>query len=325
MEVSLVKKLSAYEKEKRRSILSRAGLVDDGRADVTAIARDGEDIVAVGSREGNILKLIAVDGDRRGEDLTSSILTELRKNAFAEGYKHLFLYTKPKNKYAFSSLFFYPVAETEDVALLEDRRDGIRDFIATLPEYSSCGRVGALVMNCNPFTLGHRYLAEIAARECERVFIFVLSEEGGAFTAYDRYEMVRAGVADLENVTVLQTGPYLISQATFPTYFLPDRESAADAQCMLDIEIFAKYYAPRMSITHRYVGSEPYSQLTDKYNSALRDNLPKKGIEVIEVPRLCAGGRAISASEARRKIAEGCLSELSELLPKTTIDYLSNL
>lgn len=322
MDISLTSKLNADDAKKRDALLRCAGLVDDGQSDVTVLVRDGEELAAVGSRHGSILKLIAVDEGRRGEDLTATVLTELRKNAFESGYRHLFLYTKPKNRYAFSSLFFYPVAESEDVLLLEDRRDGIREFISTLPEYKGKGRVAALVMNCNPFTRGHRYLAERAARECERVFIFVLSEDKSFFSASDRLEMVRAGVSDLENVTVLPTGPYLISQATFPTYFLHDRDTR-EAQCMLDIEIFVKYYVPRLSITHRYIGSEPFSPLTDSYNAALRENLPRHNVEVVEIPRLCEGDIAISASEVRKRIEIGDTKKLYELLPDTTLDYLS--
>ena len=324
MEVSLTDKLSEYEKQKRSELLSRAGIADDGRADTTAIVRDGDEIIAVGSRDKNIIKLIAVDESRRGEDLTATVLTELRKDAFSLGYRHLFLYTKPKNKYMFSSLFFYPVAQTENVLLLEDKKNGINDFVADLPEYSSKGRVGALIMNCNPFTLGHRYLAERASGECEHVFLFVLSEDRSCFSARDRLNMVREGVRDLPNVTVLETGPYLISTATFPTYFLSEREKADTAQCELDIEIFSRYFAPRLSISHRYVGTEPYSPLTKKYNEALKKNLPKRNIELVEIERKENGGAPISASEARRLIESRDFSALEGLVPESTISYLRN-
>ena len=322
MEVSILRKLNESDREKRNLLLSRAGLTDDGRADATALVRDGDDVIAVGSREGNILKLIAVDEDRRGEDLTATLLTALRKDAFSSGYRSLFLYTKPKNKYTFSSLFFYPVAETQNVLLLEDRKNGIDEFVASLPEYKSDGRVGALVMNCNPFTKGHRYLVEYALRECEHVFLFVLSEDKSYFSVGDRLSMVKEGVRDLRNVTVLETGQYLISSATFPTYFLSDRETKDTAQCELDIEIFSRYFAPRLSISHRYVGTEPNSPLTKKYNEALAKTLPKKNITLVEIDRKEADGKPISASEVRRRIEAKEFSSLSELLPDTTIDYL---
>ena len=323
MDISLVTQLSKEEQEKRQALLSQASLVDDGHTEITALVREGDEIIAVGSRDGSILKLIAVDERHRGEDLTASVLTALRQNAFECGHKHLFLYTKPKNKYTFSSLFFYPVAQTDKVLLLEDRRDGIKDFISSLPSYKGDGRVGALVMNCNPFTKGHRYLVERASAECERVFVFVLSEDKSFFSAEDRFEMVRRGVCDLENVTVLPTGPYLISSATFPSYFLKDRDTVSDVQCALDIEIFVRYFVPHFSITHRYVGNEPFSPLTDRYNSALKENLPKYDVELVEIERHCAGGRAVSASEVRECIAKSDISAMSELLPESTLDYLS--
>lgn len=134
--------------------------------------------------------------------------------------------------------------------------------------------------------------------------------------------MVKLGTADLPNVTVLPTGPYLISSATFPTYFLKERDRAGQVQCMLDIEIFAKYFAPKFSITRRYVGTEPSSALTSQYNEALRDCLPARGIELRELPRLEHAGTPISASTARELLDVGDTKALRQLLPQTTLDYL---
>jgi [citrate (pro-3S)-lyase] ligase len=156
------------------------------------------------------------------------------------------------------------------------------------------------------------------------VYVFVLSEDKSQFSAKDRLEMVKLGVSHIKNVTVLQTGPYLISSATFPTYFIKERESAAEAQCLLDIEIFAKYFAPAFSITKRYVGSEPYSPITEKYNRALSEHLPKKGIDLIEIERTCAAGTPISASVVRECIANKQIDRLCMLVPKTTLKYLTN-
>ena len=306
----------------RAEFLAAAGLEADADVDATVLIWDGDTLIATGSRKENILKCIAVDPARQGEGLTATLLTQLRRDAFDAGCDHLFLYTKPKNLLQFSSLFFYPIAQTSKVLLMEDHPRGIQSFLDTLPVPHTGGRVGALVMNCNPFTLGHRHVIETAAKECDWVYIFVLSEDKSLFPANVRMELVKQGTADLTNVTVLPTGPYLISSATFPTYFLKERDQAQTIQCELDIALFTKHFVPKFSITHRYVGTEPLSAMTDQYNQALLEHLPQAGIEVRLVSRLETGGVPISATSVRQCIAEKDFESLKDLVPPTTLEYI---
>ena len=299
MDVELAARLRGSTLESWKALLRRAELEPDTDSDSTVLIWDDAELIAAASRKGNLLKCIAVDDARQGEGLTATLLTTLRQDAFQNGYSHLFLYTKLKNRYMFSSLFFYPIAETSQVLLMENKQGGIEQFLKTLPVCPEGGTVGAAVMNCNPFTKGHRYLIETAAKECDRLYVFVLSEDKSDFSAKDRFEMVKLGTADLSNVTVLPTGPYLISSATFPTYFLKDRENAEAIHCLLDIEIFCKYYVPKFGITRRYVGTEPLSPMTNQYNDALKQHLPEKGIALREIPRLEQSGTPVSASAVR--------------------------
>ena len=322
MALELVQTLQGVSREKWVSLLADAGLVPEEAPDVTVLVWDDERLIATGSRQGNLLKYIAVTSDRQGEDLTATVLTALRQNAFDAGHSHLFLYTKPKNEYLFTSLFFYPIAKTPDVLLMENKKNGIGSFLKSLPPAGE--DAGAVVMNCNPFTKGHRYLVETAAAECNHLYVFVLSEDRSEFSAADRLEMVRLGTQDLKNVTVLPTGPYLISSATFPTYFLKDRENAEQIHCLLDIEIFCKYYAPRFGITRRYVGTEPLSPMTDQYNTALRQHLPEKGIEFREIARLERSQTPVSASGVRAALNAKDFAALKELVPDTTYEYLND-
>ena len=319
MEIELVISLQGTRQTKWQSLLQSANLSPDGQLDSTVLVWENEELIATGSRWGNILKCIAVDDHYRGQDLTATVITKLRQDAFEAGYSHLFLYTKPNNELMFSSLLFYPIARTADVLLMENRQNGIGSFLNTLPAAEG-KTVGAAVMNCNPFTKGHRYLIETAAKECDRVYVFVLSEDRSEFSARDRLEMVKLGTADLPNVTVLPTGPYLISSATFPTYFLKEQNKAALVQCQLDIEIFAKYFAPKFGITRRYVGTEPFCPVTSQYNDFLAEALPKKGIELRQIPRLELEGTPISASAVRASLNDKV--KLAQLLPKTTLDHL---
>ncbi|MBR2048590.1 MAG: [Oscillospiraceae bacterium] len=304
------------------ALLKQTGLEPDRAVERTALLWEDGQLCAAGSRQGNLLKCIAVSPDRQGEGLTARLIGALRQDAFAAGQDHLFLYTKPGNEFQFSSLFFYPIAKTRDVLLMEDRRGGIRAFLDSLPPADPSGTVGAAVMNCNPFTLGHRYLIETAASECDRVYIFVLSEDSSEFSAADRMAMVRSGVADLENVTVLPTGPYLISNATFPTYFLREKGNATAIQCALDAEIFVNHYAPRFGITRRYVGTEPLSEVTEAYNQTLKAILPASGIQLREIPRKQLDSQPISASRVRALLAEGNWAALARLVPPTTLEHL---
>ncbi len=309
------------------AFLAKAGLDADPNVEFTLLIWEEDEIIATGSRQGNILKCIAVDEDHQGEGLTATLITELRKDAFARNIQHLFLYTKPKNRMMFEGLFFYPVAQTADVLLMESRRGGIRDFVTALPKTDAEGIIGAAVMNCNPFTYGHRYLIETAAAECDHLHIFVLSEDKSRFPAADRLELVRQGTADLKNVSVHPTGPYLISSATFPDYFIQNKSRKTDIQCRLDLQIFAEHFAPAFGITRRYVGQEPLSEVTNRYNQALKAHLPELGISVVEFPRKCQGDgiTPISASAVRSLLEQGRMDELRNLVPDTTYQYLKNL
>ena len=309
----VVKVLRGEIREKYSALLKLCGLEYEAEVEETVLIWDGENLAATGARQEHILKYIAVDPVYQGEGLTATLVTALKESALRAGYKHLFLFTKPKNKYQFRSLFFYPIAQTGDVLLMEDRRDGIGCFLRGLPRPCTTGKIGAAVMNCNPFTLGHRHLIESAAKECDHLYVFLLSEDKSYFSTHDRLEMAKAGTADLPNVTVLPTGPYLISSATFPSYFLKDRDKAR-AHCDLDIAVFSKHYIPYFGITHRFVGTEPLSPLTEQYNKALREKLP---IPLTELPRLEQEGDPVSASRVR-----ALLPNIEHLVPESTYVYL---
>lgn len=315
MYTEIVKSLRPEFQQRYASLLDAVGLCQDAPPEEIVLIWDSDRLVATGARQEHILKYIAVDPAYQGEGLTATVLTALKEAALQSGHRHLFLYTKPKNKYQFQSLFFYPIAQTGDVLLMEDRRDGIGSFLRTLPRPCTEGKIGATVMNCNPFTLGHRYLIETAATQCDHLYIFILSEDKSRFSAYDRMEMAKAGTADLENVTVLPTGPYLISSATFPTYFLKNRDKA-QAHCDLDIAVFSRHFIPYFGITCRFVGTEPLSPLTEQYNQALKEKLP---VPLIEIPRLEQDGLPVSASSVRSQ-----LPDIKHLVPESTYTYLNN-
>lgn len=324
MDTEILPKLSGRKRNIWEQLLRSSGLKPDDQVDCTLLIWDNDDLIATGSRFGNILKCIAVDSSRQGEDLTATILTQLRQDALLSGHRHLFLYTKPQNRLMFSSLFFYPIAVTDSVLLMENLEDGIRQFLNGLSVPEAAGITGAVVMNCNPFTKGHRYLIEQAAKECDRLLIFVLSEDRSYFKTADRMAMVKAGTADLPNVTVLPTGPYLISSATFPTYFLKEQVDSLNVQCQLDVAVFGTHFVPKFNITRRFVGSEPFCPVTGAYNQALRQLLPEYGVSLFEIPRLETNNTPVSATNVRKLIEEKDEEGIRALVPESTFRYLKD-
>lgn len=318
-------RLSGQKLQQWQHFLAAAALKADTDTDQTVTVWDDGEIIACGSRKGNLLKCIAVDPARQGEGLTATVLTELKQEAFREGHKQLFLYTKPRNRMLFGPLFFYAVAQTDGVLLMESTRNGIENFLKGLdPNPEKEGKIGCIVMNADPFTKGHQYLAETAAKQCDRLYIFVLSEDKGTFSARERMELVKAGTAHLKNVTVYPTGPYLISSATFPKYFLKDRETAQREHYVLDLAVFTKWFVPHFGITHRFAGTEPTCAVTGGYNRAMAEILPQAGVEFVEIPRKQEQEAAISASTVRREMAAGNLDALQKLVPEATYRCIAN-
>lgn len=177
---------------------------------------------------------------------------------------------------------------------------------------------GVVVMNCNPFTLGHRYLIEQAAKQVERLFVMVVREDCSLFAYAERKAMVEKGVAHLKNVTVIDGSEYAISQATFPTYFLKRLDDAADTQMLLDLDLFRRHIAPALGATVRFVGTEPTDQLTRRYNELMHEVLT----DVREISRLEKEGNAVSASRVRKAMEQGDMSTIKQLVPPTTLPYI---
>ena len=290
---------------------------------VNLINHAGE-IVATGSLAGNVLKCTAVSKKYQGEGFLARIISNLVSEAFFNGYTHLFLYTSPQNKAVFSVLGFYEIIRTQQILLMENKRNGIADYVKNLEHGESNQIHGAIVANCNPFTNGHLYLMETAAKQCGVLHVFILSEDKSEFSNDIRYRLVQEGIKHIPNLILHQTSDYLISSATFPTYFLKDKAREGDVRCELDLEIFCRYFAKELHVTKRFVGTEPFCKITNTYNEQMKKLLPQYGIEVIEVQRLQKDGYAVSASEVRRLLKDRQFEKLKKRVPFTTYQYLTN-
>jgi [citrate (pro-3S)-lyase] ligase len=313
--------------ERLRVFLVSCGLRYDERVSYTVCALEDGDIAATGSLDGNILKCIAVSKVYEGEGLAARIVTELINEAARKGRHDLFLFTKPDNDELFSSFGFYPIVKTTEVLLMENKKDGVSRFVAELKgAFPAEGKIsGAIVANCNPFTLGHLYLIESAAKQCDLLRVFIVSENRSRFSADERYQLVEAGTAHIPNLLLHRTGPYLVSAVSFPDYFMKDTVSPQEVNTELDLRIFAERFALPLGISRRFVGTEPSDPVTAAYNRQMIEVLPRYGIEVVELPRLENNGVPVSASRVRRLLDEGDFAAVESLVPPGVYSALARL
>ena len=307
------------------ALLHQEGIRLDQNLDYTCgiFDEDGK-LIATGSCFENTLRCLAVSSAHQGEGLLNQIVSHLTEYQAARGNFRLFLYTKVKSAKFLADLGFYEIARVEDkLVFMENRRTGFGDYCARLAAARREGRrITSVVMNANPFTLGHRYLVEQAAAENDVVHLFVLSQEAGPIPAAVRKKLVVEGVADLPNVICHDSDAYMISSATFPSYFLKDSDEVVRTQAALDLEIFKKI-ADTLGIQSRYVGQEPTSHTTCLYNEVMTEKMPGMGLECRILPRKTVNGQVISASTVRQAIHDGKLESVRAMLPDTTYRYFA--
>lgn len=304
------------------ALLHKEGITRDGNLDyICAMLDEDGEVIATGSCFRNTLRCFAVSSEHQGEGLLNEIVSHLMEYQLARGNGHLFLYTKVKAARFFESLGFYEIARVEGtLVFMENRRNGFPNYLKALEKTARPGQSAAIVMNANPFTLGHRYLVETAVRQCDTLHLFVLSEDASLVPFSVRRELVRQGTADLPNVVLHDSGPYIISNATFPSYFLKDADAVIQGHARLDLAVFTRI-ARALGVTTRFVGEEPSSVVTGIYNSIMAQELPKQGIECRIIPRLTEGGKPISASTVRMALRNEDWDTLKALVPQSTYDY----
>lgn len=314
-----------YLPEDRRALaafLAGHGLALEQDVDYSVAALEAGRMVGTGSLSGRTLKCLAVDETHRGSGLASLLVSRLEAAATARGSTPVFVFTRPANASIFQDLGYRRIAEVPETALLLERGDGIRRWTDHLRGLARPGApIAALVMNCNPITLGHLHLIRTACAESAWVFLFVVAEDASVFPSAVRLHLVREATAALPNLTVVSGSDYLVSRASFPSYFLKNAaEEATEIHARLDARVFLDHVVPALGIQRRYVGEEPYCPVTRIYNQVLKEEL--RDIDVREIPRLAKDGRAISASEVRRLLREGDREAVSEWVPPATMAFL---
>lgn len=302
-------------------------LLDPNVADFIEVRRDSE-LVACGGLDGNVIKCVAIDPSERGSGISLSLMGELQKLAMENGAMELFLFTKPDNENLFKGAGFYPVIKEEAVLLMENSQDRLANYCKELAGSQREGKIiGSIVLNANPFTLGHRYLIEKSLKQCDWLHVFVVKENLSFFSYEDRFQLVKKGIEDLAGITLHEGSDYIISRASFPNYFLKETNLVTKSHAGLDLMLFRRFIAPALNIHRRFVGTEPTDLITQQYNKEMAYYLSEKednsaAIEVIEIPRTEISGQAISASKVRSALKDQNFELIKGLVPVSTYDFL---
>ena len=310
------------------------------------VDESSDEMIAGGGLKGSVIKCIAVADGHKGEAVANVIVSHLIAKANAEGCQCVKMYTKPDNRQLFESLSFRLIAESPNAILMETGVGGIEKYSEELRVKSeelgvkseelrvkseelkndesvvSNARkpIGVIVMNANPFTLGHRFLVEQSSELVERLYVVVVREDCSMFSYNERKAMVSQGIRDIGNVVVVDGSDYAVSAATFPTYFLKQLSDATDTQIILDLDLYRRRIAPALGATIRFFGSEPTDPLTRRYNELMHQQLGEEHVH--EIQRKQQEGSAISASRVRKAMMEGCIWDAIQLVPPTTIPYI---
>lgn len=303
------------------------------------VDESSDEMIAGGGLKGSVIKCVAVADGHKGEAVANVIVSHLIAKANAEGCQCVKLYTKPDNRQLFESLSFRLIAESPNAILMETGVGGIEKYSEELRVKSeelgvkseelkndesvvlnARKPIGVIVMNANPFTLGHRFLVEQSSELVERLYVVVVREDCSMFSYNERKAMVSQGVRDIGNVVVVDGSDYAVSAATFPTYFLKQLSDATDTQIILDLDLYRHRIAPALGATIRFFGSEPTDPLTRRYNELMHQQLGEEHVH--EIQRKQQEGSAISASRVRKAMLEGCIWDAIQLVPPTTIPYI---
>ena len=312
------------------------------------VDESSDEMIAGGGLKGCVIKCVAVADGHKGEAVANVIVSHLLAKANEDGYQCVKLYTKPHNRQLFESLSFRLIAEAPNAILMETGVGGIEKWSYELRVTNDELRIrndelgvrndelgvrndelriksvrkpiGAIVMNANPFTLGHRFLVEQSSELVERLYVVVVREDCSMFSYSERKAMVIQGVRDIGNVVVVDGSDYAVSAATFPTYFLKQISDATDTQITLDLDIYRRRIAPALGATVRFFGSEPTDPLTRRYNELMHQQLGEDHVH--EIQRKQQDGSPISASRVRKAMLEGRLWDAIQMVPPTTIPYI---
>lgn len=304
-------------------LIAKESIKRDKICDYLAAIFDNDQVIATGSLYKNTLRSLAVDSARQGEALMNTLVSHLIHEANSRGFSKVYLYAKARSAHIFKSLGFNEIARVDGVlSFMENENGGFGKYLASLKRPNQTfDKVAGLVINANPFTKGHLHLVEKASKENDLVHLFIVSDDSSVFPYDVRRKLVLNSTIQLDNIIYQETKDYLISTATFPSYFIKNEPDIIRAQAKLDAAIFIKI-AKELGINKRYLGTELEGSTTHIYNQTLLDILPKNGIGIDLVDRIQNHGQPISASGVRDLIKTDNINDTRPLLPDPTYDFI---
>ena len=310
-------------------MLDAFDLRDVENADYTVGIFDEQRLVGFGSLSGDIISGVVVNIEDQNKGISAKIISHLINVAIEHGTSTVHLFTKPEKAHFFTSLGFRLLATAPScAAMLEWGDTALAFYLKQLQGQAFDGHpeAAAIILHANPFTNGHKYLIERAADENKYLYVIVVEENQSLFSFDVRFTLAKKCTAHLPNVLVLPGGRYSVSPLTFPSYFTQENR-LAETHASIDLALFSSHIAPALNIKARYIGTEPYNEVTHIYNEIMKQFLPTQGIHVTEVPRINVGGETVSASAVRHllvepELSEPCTIRLRSLVPPPTYAFI---
>lgn len=319
-----IEKENIKERNTTSFFLKKLGIIFDDNIDITINLLSNNNIIATISAENNLIKCIAVHPNFQSEGLLNIIFSDLIKYKYDLGIYDLALFTKIENENIINSLGFFTICRTNNIVFMENSNSKFKNYLNSLPVTKENKKVASIVMNLNPITNGHLHLIEKAANENDILYIFILSNNKSWVPFEKRFQLAIKSISHLQNVFLVKGGDYIISSTTFPSYFCKNYNLWLDNYCEIDLTIFGKYTAPKLNIKKRYVGTEPYCNLTNYYNKKIKEILPRYSIKTIEIERKSFENRAISSSIVRKLAVQGNFDYIKNIVPNATYEYLNS-
>jgi [citrate (pro-3S)-lyase] ligase len=312
-----------HERDIQIALLEKHNLDYEFNIDYAVLVYDEDDkLIATASLARNVMKCFLVLEESQGNQVMTKMYEHLLDVLNERNIDHYFVYTMPQNEELFEQLGMHVLVRTMNTVLLEGGKN-IKDVLQELKEkyHLDNRKKHCVIINGNPMTLGHLYLIETAAKNTEQLLVFVVSEDASSFPFVDRFNIIKKATEHIENVVVLPTMNYLVSKITFPKYFLKEDQLIDSEQTLIDVLIYKEYFVKFFNIKKRYLGEEPFSYNTNKYNQVLKQYM-NGHIEII--PRKAIGENIISASKVRKLLKANKLEKVAAYVPKATYDYLKS-
>lgn len=310
-----------------RDFLAKQDLVLDKDIDLTLYLEENGNIVGTISKYKYIIKCVAIDPNYQGEALTGLLVNKIVEKMSEENIFSYQVFTKLRYSAIFESLGFKVIASSTDSVMLEKGVDNINKTIQdmrsliknNLGEINEFSNVACVVMNANPFTLGHQYLIEEMRKNHDYVLIFLVSEDRSVFSYEEREAMTFLCTSRYDNVLIIPSSKYMVSSLTFPSYFIHDLEERTENAAELDATIFKVYFMRKLFIKKRYVGSETKDYMI-LYNDVLKDILKD---DLVIVDRCSINNNVVSAETVRSLLEQGSLDEALLYVPNEEKTILS--